>query len=665
MAKTPKKVGGALIHTEVGQALYRSKRAFFGIGVFSFFINLLMLTGPLYMLQVYDRVLASRSMSTLVAISVLMGAMYAFIGFFEYFRSRVLVRIGNKLEQDLGDRTFAIWLKQGLFGKAGQRHRPLQDLNTLRQFMSGNAPSTFFDVPWIPIYIGVLYYFHWMLGVAGTFGAIIIFIMAWINERTTRKPLQDAQVMRAKGQMFAEASHRNADAITAMGMAGNMQARWHEHVDLASYDTILGSDRAGTSTASTKAFRMFVQSGVLGLGAGLAVYQIVTPGIMIAASIIMGRALAPIQMALGQWRGFIAARSSFERLNKFFEIIPEEEDSMELPEPKGNLSIENIVAAPPGTQTPVLIGLNFALKPGQALAVVGPSASGKSTLARLMVGIWMPQKGSVRLDGACFDQWNRAELGKYIGYLPQDVELFDGTIGENIGRFRPDAAAEDVVLAARRANVHDMILRFPDGYDTRIGEGGHVLSGGQNQRIALARALFGDPALVVLDEPNANLDTDGDMALAAAIKDLRERDKTVVVMTHRPSTLSAVDMLLMLREGKQIAFGPRDEVLKELNKGNEKAPTQANVRPRTAADPQRPKGPAQLPAPGAQQSRPASPGANPAAKPGGGAASASRPRRVGMPSFSAPAASPKPSASQNSPKNKPKTTGENSGGDTS
>lgn len=585
------------LHTEVGQALATSRSAFVGIAIFTAFINILMLTGPLYMLQVYDRVLASGSISTLVTISVLMAVMYAFMGFLEHVRSRVLVRIGDKLETDLGERTFAIWMKQGLYGKAGQRHRPLQDVSMLRQFLSGAAPATFFDMPWAPLYIAVMFLFHWSLGVVGIIGAVIIFIFAWLNEVSTRKPLQDANALRIKGQMFADIAHRNADTVTAMGMSGNMQARWQKYSKEAASATVLGSDRAGSLTSASKAFRMFIQSGVLGWGALLAVQGIVTPGTMIAGSIIMGRALAPIQMALGQWRGFIGARQAFNWLNKFYEIIPEQSDNLSLPAPIGELSVTNILAAPPGSKVPILTGLNFTVKPGQGLGVIGPSASGKSTLARLLVGIWIPQKGSVRIDGATFDQWNSDELGPYIGYLPQQVELFDGTIGENIGRFYQDASAEDIVLAARRAAVHDMILHLPDGYDTRIGEGGTVLSGGQVQRIALARALFGDPALVVLDEPNANLDAEGDAALTSAITDLRKRGKTVVVMAHRPSAIAAVDQLLILRDGKQIAFGPKDDVIKEMTKQGQKLPAAKNGKPQTPpAKPKQPRKRVSMPA---------------------------------------------------------------------
>jgi len=345
-------------------------------------------------------------------------------------------------------------------------------------------------MPWVPLYIAVMFLFHWSLGVIGIIGALVIFIIAWLNEVTTSRPLQEANALKVKGQIFADSAHRNADAIAAMGMERNLQARWGAYTQEASVQTVRGSDRAGSLTSISKAFRMFIQSIILGWGALLAIQGSITPGAMIAGSIIMGRALAPIQMALGQWRGFIAARQAFDRLNGFYAAVPPTPDSLSLPAPTGALSVEYIHAGPPGSQVAVLTGLNFKLEPGQGLGVIGPSASGKSTLAKLLVGIWIPQKGSVRLDGATFDQWNPDELGPYIGYLPQEVELFDGTIGENIGRFRPDAEAEDVVIAARRAGVHDMILRLSEGYDTRIGEEGAVLSAGQTQRIALARALF-------------------------------------------------------------------------------------------------------------------------------------------------------------------------------
>lgn len=556
----------------VGQALLTAKKAFWGIGIFSFFVNLLMLTGPIYMLQVYDRVLASRSVETLLVISLIMAWLYICMGFLDFCRSRVLVRVANKFEKALGKRTFRIWLKQGLMGRGAARHQPLNDLSTMRQFLSGNAPGTFFDLPWVPIYIAAIFVLHWQLGLLAIAGAIVILISAIYNEWGTRKPMMESLKLRRAEQALAQQAHRNADTIESMGMGDHMRRRWEDLNARGSQEGQTSSDRSGGSTAFSKAFRMFIQSAILGLGGYLAVKQIITPGAMIAGSIILGRALAPIQMIIGQWRGFNAARDAYTRLNAFYDMVPEDGQNTQLPAPTGHLAAENVIAGPPGAHTAVLTGINFALKPGQGLGVIGPSAAGKSTLARLLVGIWMPQKGAIRLDGATFDQWDRDELGNYIGYLPQDVELFDGTIGENISRFKPDATDESIVEAARWAGVHELILRLPEGYDSKIGEGGVVLSGGQTQRIALARALYGEPALIVLDEPNASLDAEGDAALTKAIAEARKRGKTVIVMAHRPSAIAAVDMLLMLREGKQEAFGPKDEVIKHLQNQSPKSP---------------------------------------------------------------------------------------------
>ena len=349
-------------------------------------------------------------------------------------------------------------------------------------------------------------------------------------------------------------------------MGVNMRQRWQDINRQGAVDAERAGDRSANANAVTKAIRMIVQSGILGLGGYLAVKQIVTPGTMIAGSIILGRALAPVQMSIGQWRAFNAAREAYARLNLFYKVVPDAQESLSLPAPKGQLDVEHVFAGPPGATQAVLSDLNFSLQPGDGLGVIGPSAAGKSTLARLLVGLWSPQKGAIRLDRASFDQWNRDELGPYIGYVPQEVELFDGTIAENISRFTANATPEDIVAAAEMANVHSMILSFENGYETRIGEGGAVLSGGQTQRIALARALYGKPKLLVLDEPNSNLDSDGDAALSRAIKLLREQGSTVIVMAHRPSAISAVDKLLMLKDGRQAAFGPKDEVLKSVTK---------------------------------------------------------------------------------------------------
>ena len=554
--------------TELNGALKRCNRAFVGIAVFSGVINLLMLTGPLYMLQVYDRVLLSRSMSTLVALSILMAGLYVFMGFLELIRSRVLIRVGNQIEADLSERTFGIWMNRTDYSKTGAQIRPLDDLTTVKTFFSGPSLGAIFDMPWAPLFIAVIWMLHWTLGLTALIGAILIFIIAALNEFTTRKTLIEARQHLQQSRMIAEHSHRQSSALIAMGMSDNILKRWQmSHSHGASLHTT-GSDRAGRYVASTKAFRMFLQSAILGLGCALAVVQIITPGTMIAGSIIMGRALAPIQMAIGQWKGFVNARQSYKRLTDFYEAAPSDNETLQLPDPKGHISVQQVTAAPPGSTKAVLANVSFELKPGQGLGVIGPSASGKSTLAQLLVGVWMPQRGAVRLDGATFDQWDRNLLGPHIGYLPQNIELLNGSIKDNISRFNADASDEDVVLAAQRAAVHEMILQMPKGYETLIGAGGTVLSGGQVQRIALARALYGDPAFVVLDEPNASLDSKGDAALTAAIAGCRQRGKTVIVMTHRPSAIDAVDMLLILKGGQVEEFGLKKDVLATLKNNN-------------------------------------------------------------------------------------------------
>lgn len=535
------------------------------------------------MLQVYDRVLVSGSMSTLVVLSIIMGGLYLFMGFLEWIRSRVLIRIGNEIEKDLAARTFGVWMTQGLYGKIGARNRPLDDLTTVKSFLGGPAPGALFDIPWAPFFIAVIWYLHWILGVMALVGAVVITIVAIINELATRKTLLESRQLIMQSRNVAEQSHRQSDAVTAMGMNRHMLARWNATHDKGANLHTTGSDRAGGYSATTKAFRMFVQSGILGAGCALAVIGVITPGTMIAGSIIMGRAMAPIQMAIGQWKGFVNARGAYDRLNTFYEAIPDAKDPLQLPEPTGRLTVTNLFGAPPASKVAVLQNLNFSLNPGHAIGVVGPSASGKSTLARMLVGIWPAARGEVRIDDATYEQWDRDRLGPYIGYLPQDVELFDGTIKENISRFNPEATDEAVVAAAKSADVHKMITSFEGGYDAVIGEGGRILSGGQIQRIALARALFGDPKLIVLDEPNANLDTEGDAALARAIAQARTRGASVIVMTHRDSALSAVDYLLVLQGGMQAEFGPRDEVLAKLKKARDEAiAAQKGIAPASA-----------------------------------------------------------------------------------
>lgn len=557
-------------------ALTESRGSFVATGVFSLIINLLMLTAPLYMLQIYDRVLASRSESTLIALTVLAGGMLLIMGMLDLVRSRVLVRIGTRLGLSLNPSVFSATFERSLRGEQGGRSQPLRDLDNLRQFLTGPGPFALFDAPWVPFYLGLVFLFHPVLGFIALGGALLLFVLAVLNELLTRRLLNEANTAVTSAYGFAETTLRNAEALEAMGMLSGIFSRWNARHRRGLALQGQASDRAGTLTASSKAVRMFLQVAILGAGASLAIQQIITPGVMIAASIIMGRALAPVEQAIGQWRHFIAARSSYRRLKELLNDAPSNPPRTALPPPKGRLAIENVIVVPPGAQRPVLKGISFQLEPGDALGVIGPSAAGKTSLARLLVGVWQPYAGSVRLDGAELDRWQREDLGPHIGYLPQDVELFTGTIAENISRFAEEVDPEKVVRAAQRAGVHEMILKLPQAYDTQINEDGSILSGGLQQRVGLARAIYGEPALVVLDEPNSNLDSAGDQSLTEAILDLRKRLATVVVMAHRPSAIAAVDKLLMLRDGKIEAFGPKQEVLAKVTRGT---PVRATRRP--------------------------------------------------------------------------------------
>ena len=548
-------------HSEVRAAFGLCRGNLAMTGVFSFFINLLMLSGPLYMMQVYDRVLTSRSVSTLVALSILVGVLLLFMGALELIRSRLLVRAGARIDAALGTRVFDAILQRRLWRGDGGSAQPLNDLRTVREFLSGQGPFAFFDAPWVPVYLGVIFLLHPLLFLVAASGALVLFIVALLNETLTRKPLAASTHQSFESTAIAEAGRRNAEAVQAMGLLPGLRKRWLEHHARALRFQGVASDRAGTLSATSKTIRLILQSAILGVGAWLAIQQVITPGAMIAASIIMGRALAPVDQAIGNWRGFIGARAAHRRLRLLFDRVPAPPERLALPAAQGHLAVQNLVAGPPEATRAVVSGIAFELSAGIALGVIGPSAAGKSTLARLLTGVWRPQIGTVRLDGAALEQWDNTALGRQIGYLPQDVELFTGTVGENISRFADDPDPDAIVAAARTAGVHDMILTLPDGYNTQIGDGGSKLSGGQRQRLGLARALYGDPVLVVLDEPNANLDAEGDLALTEAIRAVKARGGMVIVMAHRPSAIEAVDWLLVLQSGRQQAFGPKADVL--------------------------------------------------------------------------------------------------------
>ena len=553
-------------NSELRQALMASRDAFIATGLFSLVINVLMLAGPLFMLQVYDRVMTSGSIPTLVALSVLTAAVYGVIGLLELVRSRITVRVGVELDRRVGDRVFQASLKKSLL-QPGSSLLALRELDSLRQFIGGPGPITFFDAPWTPIYLLVIFLTHWTLGVAATIGAAMLLVTAWASETRSRQPLVEAGKAAGRSIELAETGQRNAESITAMGMLSAYRGRWQKaNVESLAWQ-MLASDRLGSLTAVSKTLRLLLQSMMLAIGAALAIKGEISAGAIIAGTIIFGRALAPVEQAVGQWKGFIKARESFAKLEGLLAQYPRPAERMTLPKPKGHLEVANLRVAAPESKTVILSNIHFAIKPGQMVAVIGPSASGKSTLARAIVGLWEPFGGTIRLDGARLDQWNPEELGQNIGYLPQNVELFAGSVRENISRFRPDATDDDVVNAAKAAHAHELIMALPQSYETQLGAFGAYLSAGQRQRIGLARALYSNPPLVVLDEPNANLDRSGDEALASAIDGMRARGQAVVLVSHRVQAIGKADCLLYIEKGAQRAFGPRAEVIKFLQSG--------------------------------------------------------------------------------------------------
>ncbi|MBS1170075.1 MAG: type secretion system ATPase [Burkholderiaceae bacterium] len=548
---------------EIAQVLATYKGTFHTVGVFSAIINLLMLAPTLYMLQVYDRVLASRNEMTLYMVTLMFIIAILFMGALEFVRSFIVIRVGAKLDMQLNKRIYTAAFEQNLKRGGSNAGQALQDLTNIRQFLTGNALFAFFDAPWFPIYLIVIFLFNVWLGMFATIASIIIVAMAFINEKVSRKPLDEANAMAVISSNLANNNLRNAEVIEAMGMLPNLINRWHKlHARFLNLQAE-ASEKAGIVSAFSKFTSIAAGSLILGLGALLVILNQITPGMMIAGSILMGKSMGPIQMLINVWRQFSSARSSYLRLTKLLEENPPRQAGMSLEKPKGEITLENVTAAPPGGGVPVLKGLNLNVNAGEVLGIIGPSGSGKSTLARLLVGVWPAAIGKVRLDGADVYQWNKDELGPHIGYLPQDIELFGGTVSENIARFG-EVVPEKVIQAARRAGVHDMILHLPQGYDTILGPDGAGLSGGQKQRLGLARAMYGDPSLIVLDEPNSNLDDAGETALVAAINELRLQGKTIVLITHRTSVLSATTRLLLLREGVAQAYGPTGQVLQAL-----------------------------------------------------------------------------------------------------
>ena len=550
------------IKSDLQKALGLCRKSFATAGFFSLFINFLMLVPAIYMLQLYDRVLTSGSQSTLLMLTLIMLLLLITMGTLEWVRGQILIRVGVRLELLLNKRLFGLTFKQALFTNGRTGSQPLDDLTELRTFLTTNGLFAFFDAPWLPIYIAVMFMFHEWFGWMAVGTAIILGILAVVTEKLTNKDIANATSLAGAGKGLVNKNLRNAEVVESMGMLEGIQEGWQKGTNKVLQLQARASSNYSMVSSISKTIRVVAQSLVLGMGAYLAVMQEISPGLMIAGSILLGRALAPIDLMIGSWKGFVSARGVYSRLNKLLLEIPKEEEKMSLPAPDGQITVDNIVVSAPGQRKPILMGVNFSLEAGESLGIIGPSGSGKSVLARALLGIWPAISGKVRLDGVDIFSWDRRELGPHIGYLPQDIELFQGTVAENISRFSV-LSSEKVVAAAKLADVHEMILKLPQGYDTVIDAVGGVLSGGERQRVGLARAVYGDPKLVLLDEPNSNLDELGEMALQNALDALKEKKTTVIVITHRRGILSELDKILLMRDGRMLSFAPRDEALKQ------------------------------------------------------------------------------------------------------
>ncbi|MBO4966775.1 MAG: type I secretion system permease/ATPase [Pseudomonas sp.] len=546
-------------------ALKACRESFLSVGFFSFFINALMLVPTFYMLQVYGRVITSGSLTTLSMLTLIMTGLVITLGCLEWTRSRIMVRVSNRLDMLLSRQVYKASFKRALeSGGMDASAQPLNDLTGLRQFLSGNGLFAFFDAPWLPIYIAVMFMFHPWFGWVATGSALLLLLLAFVNERLTGPTLAQANKEHIGASLYTTKNLRNAEVIESMGMLETLMDRWWTRQKNVLLLQSRASDKGAMISTLSRSFRILVQSLILGLGAYLAVDHQVGAGLVFAGSVLLGRALAPIDLIIGSWKGFIAARSQYARLNAILASQQAQPERMSLPAPKGDVQVENLTVAAPGSNIAIIKNISFSVPAGCVVGIIGPSAAGKSTLARALLGIWAPLQGVVRLDGADISAWDKHELGPHIGYLPQDIELFEGSVSDNIARFtRVDS--EKVILAATTAGVHDMILLLPDGYDTVIGGDGVVLSGGQRQRIGLARALYGSPRLIILDEPNSNLDEVGDRALIAALHRIRLSGATLFVITHRTNIVSQLDRLMVMSNGGLSLFGPRELVLTELN----------------------------------------------------------------------------------------------------
>ncbi|CAM3760544.1 type I secretion system permease/ATPase [Phaeobacter inhibens] len=576
---------------EIRKARKGNRGAFWLIGVFSFFANLLMLTSPLYMMQVYDRVLGSRSLETLVALTVLAGFLFLIMGVLDYVRGRILARVGARFHDQLETRVFnAVQDKSAAGFNDDAAKVGLRDLEAMQKALSSPIVSAFFDLPWTPLFLGLIALFHPLMGLLALIGGAVLVVFALANQMVSKAPVENASMMAASAHQVSDGMRNNAELIQGLGMRRAAFAKWRMLRSQAVVSELSAADMTGGFSTATRTFRLALQSAMLGTGAYLVLTEGLTPGVMIASSIIMGRALAPIETLIGQWALVQRAMQAQERLGQMLTETPERPAPMKLARPAAKLEVQGVALVPPvapgQVAKPALQGLNFNIQPGQALGVIGASGAGKSSLARALIGVWHPVSGKIRLDGAALNQYDMDDLGSYIGYLPQQVTLFDGTIAENIARLSMMPDPDQVVAAARKAAVHDMILTLPQGYDTPVRVASNRLSGGQVQRIGLARALYGDPVLLVLDEPNSNLDNEGSQALNLAVSHAKKDGRAVIIMAHRPAAIQLCDLILILDNGTQRAFGAKDAVLGEHLQNPQvaqKKPAQQQAAPKQAA----------------------------------------------------------------------------------
>ncbi len=553
---------------ELCAARWESRGLYWFVAIFSFFVNLLMLTGPIYMLQVYDRVLGSRSVETLIALSVLAVFLYGVMGLLDYARGRIMGRVGARFQARLDRRVFDAVVRKSAVSPDENTATGLRDLEAIQRLMTSPVMTAIFDIPWTPFFLAGIWIFHPWLGMLALMGGGILILVTLLNQLVTKQPVARAGGAAMQAEAISNQFTTESEMVTAMGMRDAAFDRWQVARDRALNEQINSSDLQGTFTSTTKTFRLFLQSAMLGLGGYLVLQNELTPGAMIAGSILLGRALAPIEQSIGQWSLVQRAVKAWDSLALLLEHVPVEQPRTALPTPKALLEVQQLTVVPPGERVAVLKSVSFIAQPGQAIGVIGTSGAGKSTLARALTGLWRPAVGKIRLDGAALDQYMPGVLGQHVGYLPQRVQLFDGTIAENIAKLSPEPNAESVVTSAKKADAHEMILKLPQGYDTRVTAGGGRLSGGQMQRIGLARAIYGDPVLLVLDEPNSNLDNEGNEAVNTGIRNLKAQGKLILIMAHRPAAIKECDMILMLENGIVRAYGPKDQVLKDVVKNH-------------------------------------------------------------------------------------------------